>query len=77
MSFLSLRHPREFRHIRTEVICDILGVPKIMGGYPITRTIVDWGLYWGPPTWGILYFKASLLKILVPGFCVGRLPVLI
>ena len=32
-----------------------LGSPTIRGtflGVPILRTLVFWGLYWGPPIWG-------------------------
>ena len=38
-----------------EVSCGIWGFPKIRGtilGVPIRRTIVYWGLYWGPPISG-------------------------
>ena len=33
-------------------ISNTWGLPKIRGtilGVPITRTIIFWGLYWGPP----------------------------
>ena len=35
-----------------DMACDLWGFPKIRGtilGVPIIRTIVFWGLYWGPP----------------------------
>ena len=40
-----------------EVSCGIWGFPKIRGtilGVPIIRTIVYWGLSWGPPNCGKL-----------------------
>ena len=36
-------------------LATIRGVPKTRGalfGVPIIRTIVFWGLYWGPLIWG-------------------------
>ena len=42
-------------HLWTAI--EIWGFPKIRGtllGVPIIRTIVFWGLYWGPPYFGKL-----------------------
>ena len=43
----------------------IWGVPKIRGtllGVPKIRTIVFWGLYWGPPILGNDYITTGLLS---------------
>ena len=40
-----------------------LGFPKIRGtflGVPIIRTVVFWGLYWGPPILGNYHIKAAV-----------------
>ena len=49
---------------------DIWGFPKIRGtllGVPIIRTIVFWGLYWGPPILGnyhmCMYTLSLRLKV--------------
>ena len=42
----------------------IWGLPKIRGtflGVPIRRTIVYWGLYWGPPSLGNYHLSPYIL----------------
>ena len=44
-----------------------MGFPKIRGtilGVPIIRTIVFWGLYWGPPIKGNYHVLRCILEIL-------------
>ena len=71
------------KHLRTaslSAVPPIWGFPKIRGtllGAPIIRTIVFWGLYWGPPILGnsqyvpcynivvSIYFSIIRLKTLV------------
>ena len=40
-----------------------MGVPKIIGtflGVPVIRSIVFWGLYWGPPILGNYHVRIML-----------------
>ena len=53
----------------------ILGFPKIMGtflGVPIIRTIVFWGLYWGPPILGNYHILGLCLSLAGWGCLVGE-----
>ena len=60
-----LRSLRTSLNVGHSVLLQDLGISQIMDtflGVPIVRTIVYWGLYWGPPVLGNYHLKHTHIR---------------